>query len=90
MIYAPTDIYGDSQLSKGARLLLILLWRSVGDRQRSGTWMATARKGELRSMLKIGRNTLNRYIIEARESIWLVSVGQDEIHGPHTFELWAA
>lgn len=90
MIYAPTDIYGDPQLSKGARLLLVLLWRDVGERQQSGTWIATVRKGELRSTLKITRNTLNRYIIEARESIWLVSVGQKRVLGPHAFELWAA
>lgn len=73
MVREPVEIYRDEQLSPGAKLLLVVLWRYVGDRQPSGAWLATAPKSELRRVLGVARATLNRYTRELLDSPWLVS-----------------
>lgn len=85
----PLALYRDCSLSKGARLVLVLLWRFVdGPQQQSGTWLAVVPKQELRHRLGIPRSSLNRFILDLRRSRWVVSASPQGLDdGSWTFEL---
>lgn len=76
----PMGCYKDDTLSKGARLLLVLLWRHLDDeRPPGGGWYASAVKAELCLALGITRSSFKRYQAELFGSPWLLSTRRKEL-----------